>query len=102
MGTRFRDGSLRAARGPAGPARSQRAWRRANRSAVARPVTDRRRPRWPAAYSGSAVSSKMAGVVDALDSRKLAAVPLDLVNAGGAEVEPVQGAERDAESPAQQ
>src|SRR5215472_8800617 len=44
----------------------------------------------------------MAGVVDAPDGGELAAVPLDLVDAGGAEVEPVQGAERDAESPAQQ
>jgi hypothetical protein len=29
-------------------------------------------------------------------------VPLDLVNAGGAEIQPVKGAKRDAESPAQQ
>ena len=33
---------------------------------------------------------------------KSAAVPPDLVNAGGAEIQPVKGAERDAESPAQQ
>src|ERR1700747_2091146 len=33
---------------------------------------------------------------------KSAAVPLDLVNAGGAEIQPVKGAKRDAESPAQQ
>src|SRR6185437_11905579 len=42
------------------------------------------------------------GVVDAMDGGKSTAVPLDLVNAGGTEIEPVQGAERDAESPAQQ
>src|SRR5215467_15796678 len=37
-----------------------------------------------------------------MDGGKSAAVPLDLVNAGGAEVQPVNGAKRDAESPAQQ
>ena len=46
-------------------------------------------------------SGKVAGVVDAMDGGKSAAVPLDLVNAGGAEIQPVKGAERDAESPAQ-
>ena len=44
----------------------------------------------------------MAGVVDAMDGGKFAAVPLDLVNAGGAEIQPVKGAQRDDESPAQQ
>src|ERR1700724_3524314 len=47
-------------------------------------------------------SGKVAGVVDAMDGGKSAAVPPDLVNAGGAEIQPVKGAERDAESPAQQ
>jgi hypothetical protein len=37
-----------------------------------------------------------------MDGGKSAAVPLDLVNAGGAEIEPVKGVERDAERPAQQ
>jgi len=43
----------------------------------------------------------VAGVVDAVDGGEAAAVPLDLVDAGGTEIEPVDGAERDAESPAQ-
>src|SRR5215471_13847490 len=47
-------------------------------------------------------SGKVAGVVDAMDGGKSAAVPVDLVNAGGAEIQPVKGAKRDAESPAQQ
>src|SRR5258708_21362695 len=47
-------------------------------------------------------SGKVAGVVDAMDGGKSAAVPLDLVDAGGAEIQPVKGAKRDAESPAQQ
>jgi protein-disulfide isomerase len=37
-----------------------------------------------------------------LDGGKFAAVPLDLVDAGGAEIQPVNGVERDAQSPAQQ
>ena len=37
-----------------------------------------------------------------MDGGKSAAVPPDLVNAGGAEIQPVKGAKRDAESPAQQ
>src|SRR5215467_3783376 len=37
-----------------------------------------------------------------MDGGKSAAVPLDLVKAGGAEIQPVKGAKRDAESPAQQ
>ena len=37
-----------------------------------------------------------------MDGGKSAAVPLDLVNAGGAEIQPVNGNQRDAESPAQQ
>src|SRR5450631_1027670 len=37
-----------------------------------------------------------------MDGGKSAAVPLDLVNAGGAEIQPVKGAKRDAESPAEQ
>jgi hypothetical protein len=37
-----------------------------------------------------------------MDGGKSAAVPLDLVDAGGAEVQPVKGTERDGESPAQQ
>src|SRR5690348_17915989 len=36
-----------------------------------------------------------------MDGSKSAAVPLDLVDAGGTEIQPVEGAERDAESPAQ-
>src|SRR5689334_9710405 len=36
-----------------------------------------------------------------MDGGESAAVPLDLVDAGGTEIEPVEGAERDAESPAQ-
>src|SRR5262249_45982351 len=39
---------------------------------------------------------------DAMDGGEFAAVPLDLVYAGGAEIQPVEGAKRDAESPAQQ
>src|SRR5579859_2249689 len=46
-------------------------------------------------------SGKVAGVVDAMDSGKPVAVPLDLVYAGGAEIKPVDGAKRDVESPAQ-
>jgi hypothetical protein len=45
-------------------------------------------------------SGKVAGVVDAMDGGKSAAVPSDLVNAGRAEIQPVKGAKRDAESPA--
>src|SRR5579862_7054240 len=37
-----------------------------------------------------------------MDGGKSAAVPPDLINAGGAEIQPVKGAERDPESPAQQ
>src|ERR1700722_8397857 len=44
----------------------------------------------------------MAGVVDTVDGGKFAAVPLDLVDAGGAEIQPVNGAERDTQSPAQE
>ena len=44
----------------------------------------------------------MTGVVDAPDGGELMAVPLDLVNAGGAEVQPVERAKRDVEGPAQQ
>src|SRR5215475_1279165 len=44
----------------------------------------------------------MAGVVDAVNGGKAPAVPLDLVDAGRAEIEPVQRTERDAESAAQQ
>ena len=55
-----------------------------------------------AGRDGPGESGKVAGVVDAMDGSKSAAVPLDLVNAGGAEIQPVKGAERDAESPAQQ
>src|SRR5258708_3884283 len=47
-------------------------------------------------------SGKVAGVVDAMDGGESAAVPLDLVDAGGPEIQPVQGAKRHAESPAQQ
>src|SRR5216684_2554265 len=61
---------------------------------------------WPSAFAagrdGPGESGKVAGVVDAMDGGKSAAVPLDLVNAGGAEIKPVKGAKRDAESPAQQ
>src|SRR5215467_2761945 len=51
---------------------------------------------------GPGESGKVAGVVDTMDGGKSAAVPLDLVNAGGAEIQPVEGAKRDAEGPAQQ
>jgi hypothetical protein len=44
----------------------------------------------------------VAGVIDTVAGGKFAAVPLDLVDAGGAEIQPVNGAERDAQSPAQQ
>src|SRR5579859_817142 len=37
-----------------------------------------------------------------MDGGEPAAVPLDLVDAGGAEIQPVEGVQRDAESPAQQ
>src|SRR5215468_3249456 len=37
-----------------------------------------------------------------MDGSKSVAVPLNLVNAGGTEIEPVNSAKRDAESPAQQ
>ncbi len=47
------------------------------------------------------VIGQVAGVVDAVDGSEPAAVPLDLVDAGGTEVQPVEGAERDAERPAQ-
>src|SRR6266568_7157311 len=47
-------------------------------------------------------SAQMAGVVDAADGGELMPVPLDLVDAGGAEVHPVEGVERDVEGPAQQ
>src|ERR1700683_404612 len=51
---------------------------------------------------GPGNSGKVAGVVDAMDGGKSAAVPPDLVNAGRAEIQPVKGAKREAESPAQQ
>src|SRR6516165_2258509 len=51
---------------------------------------------------GPGESGKVAGVVDTMDRGKSATVPLDLINAGGAEIQPVNGAQRDAESPAQQ
>src|SRR5487761_17708 len=44
----------------------------------------------------------MAGVVDAADGRELMIMPLDLVDARGTEVYPVQGDERHVKSPAQQ
>ena len=37
-----------------------------------------------------------------MDGGKSVAVPVDLVNAGGAQIQAVKGAKRDAESPAQQ
>src|SRR5277367_7075213 len=37
-----------------------------------------------------------------MNGGKSPAVPLDLINAGGAEIQPVKGAKRDDESPAQQ
>jgi hypothetical protein len=37
-----------------------------------------------------------------MDGGKSTVVPVDLVNAGGAKIQPVKGAERDAESAAQQ
>ena len=48
------------------------------------------------------MSQEMTGVVDALDGGELMAVPLDLVDAGGAEVQPVERGKRDVEGPAQQ
>ena len=59
-------------------------------------------PAFAAGRDGPDESGKVAGVVDAMDGGKSAAVPLDLVNAGRAEIQPVNGAKRDAESPAQQ
>src|SRR5215472_2069134 len=47
-------------------------------------------------------SGKVAGVVDTMDGGESAAVPLDLVNARGAKIEPVKGAKGDAECAAQQ
>ncbi len=47
-------------------------------------------------------SEEVAGVVNAMDGGKFAAVPLDLVDARRAKIEPVNGAERDAERAAQQ
>ena len=47
-------------------------------------------------------SGQVTGVVDAMDGGKPAAVPPDLVNAGGAEIQAVKSAKRDAQSPAQQ
>src|ERR1700752_5530568 len=44
----------------------------------------------------------MAGVIDTVDGGKFATVPLNLVDAGGAEIQPVNGVERDTQSPAQQ
>src|SRR5215469_2686537 len=52
--------------------------------------------------TGPGESGKVAGVVDTMDGGKSAAVPLDAVDAGGSEIQPVKGAKRDAESPAQQ
>src|SRR5215831_349463 len=60
------------------------------------------RPAFAARRDGPGESGQVAGVVDAMDGGKPAAVPPDLVNAGGAEIQPVKGAQRDAESPAQQ
>src|SRR6516164_341224 len=59
-------------------------------------------PAFAAGRDGPDESGKVAGVVAAMDGGKFAAVPPDLVNAGGAEIQPVKGAKRDAESPAQQ
>src|SRR6516164_1857664 len=61
-----------------------------------------RGPAFAAGRDGPGGSGKVAGVVDAMDDGKSAAVPLDLINTGGAEIQPVNGAKRDAESPAQQ
>src|SRR5487761_16805 len=47
-------------------------------------------------------SGKVAGVVNAMDGGKSGAVPLDFVDAGGAEIQPVKGAKRNAESLAKQ
>src|SRR5690242_21774489 len=67
--------------------------------------------RWtPSAISSSTPSTgprpresrQVAGVVDAMDGGKSTAVPLNLVDAGGTEIQPVKGAERGAEGPAQQ
>jgi len=44
----------------------------------------------------------MAGVVDAADGGELVIMPLDLVDARGAEVDPVEGGERHVKGPAQQ
>src|SRR4029077_6585126 len=68
----------------------------------ARPRPKRRHPPDPPHPHRHGESGKVAGVVDAVDGGKSAAVPLDLVNAGGAEIQPVKGAKRDDESPAQQ
>jgi len=59
-------------------------------------------PAFAAGRDGPDESGKVAGVVDAMDGGKSAAVPPDLVNAGGAEIQPVKGAKRDSESLAQQ
>ena len=44
----------------------------------------------------------MTGVVDATDGGELMAVPLDLVDAGGTQVQPVERGKRDVEGSAQQ
>src|SRR5690242_4717137 len=114
--------ALSAARGPATRCRSRSSPATLRCSGRLLPGTGRtgccpaaplRSSQWtPSATSSSAPSArprdgpgesgKVAGVVDAMDGGKSAAVPLDLVNAGGAEIQPVKGAKRDAESPAQQ
>jgi hypothetical protein len=45
-----------------------------------------RGPAFAAGRDGPGESGKVAGVVDAMDGGKSAAVPLDLINGGGAEI----------------
>ena len=44
----------------------------------------------------------MAGVIDAADGGELVVMPLDLIDACGAQVHPVDSGQRDVEGPAQQ
>jgi hypothetical protein len=54
-----------------------------------------------AGLGGAGESGKVAGVVDAMDGGKSTAVPLDLVDAGGTEIQPVEGAKREVAQPAE-
>src|SRR6516225_10239260 len=84
------------------PVRAISELRIASQASGPQPGPGRCGPAFAAGRDGPGGSGKVAGVVDATNGGKSAAVPLDLVNTGGAEIQPVNGAKRDAESPAQQ